>query len=124
MTGVTETTMPSVMGDGGRGEGTGRRRLKRIKLPRTVAPKKLTPGNEVLHRKTKRVKIDRTIVIGSKLTDINQILNDARCNGDVTKMKWTSRKRRRKRCMPGYGDGNGRAVSNSNMAINRVWRER
>ena len=112
--------MPSFMSDGGRGEGTGRRRLKGIKLPRTVAPKKLTRDNEVLHRKTKRVKIDRTIVIGSKLTDKNQILNDARCNEDVMKMEWTSRKRRRKRCMPGCGDGNGGAVSNSNMTINRV----
>ena len=88
---VTETAMPSIMGDGGRGEGTGRRKLKGIKLPRTVTPKKLTLGDEVLHRKTKRVKCDGTIVIGSKLADRNQIFNDARCNKDILQVKRTIR---------------------------------
>jgi hypothetical protein len=39
-------------------------------------------------------------------------------------MKRTVRSKRRKRGMTGGGDGNGGAVSNSNMTINRVWRKR
>jgi hypothetical protein len=57
--------------------------LERIKLPRTIAPKKLTPGKKFLHRKTKRVKINRIIIICSKLTDRYKILNDARSNEDI-----------------------------------------
>jgi hypothetical protein len=44
------------------------RALERIKLPRTIASKKLTPRKKVLHRKTKRVKIDEAIIISTELT--------------------------------------------------------
>jgi hypothetical protein len=80
---VTEVTLPNIMRCGGCGESTGRRVLERIKLPRTVALKKLTPGKKVLHRKTKRVKIDRAIIISSELTDRDKILNNARCNENI-----------------------------------------
>ena len=80
MAGVTQTTVPNIMRGGGGGESTRRRWLNRIKLPRTIAPKKLTPGNEVVHRINKRVKIDRTVVIGSKLSDRDKIFNYARSN--------------------------------------------
>ena len=56
MTGVTNATMPNIMGGSGRGEDTGHRALKGIKLPRTIAPKDLAPGMKVLHRETKGVK--------------------------------------------------------------------
>jgi hypothetical protein len=123
MTGVTVVTVPNIMGGGGRGESTGHRTLKGRKLPRTIAPKKLTPGRKVLHRKPKRV-IDRTIIIRSKLTDKYKILNYARCNKDITEMKLTIRGKKREESMPKRGNGNRRAVSNSNMAINRVWKDR
>ena len=80
MTGVTKSTMPNIMGGGGGGESTGRRALKRVKLPRTITSEKLTPSEKVLHRKTKRVKSDYVIIISSKLTDRNKVLNYARCN--------------------------------------------
>ena len=80
MAGVTQTAVPNIMSGGGGGESTRRRWLERIKLPRTIAPKKLTLGNEVLHRKTKRVKIDGTIAISSETTDIDKIFNYFRCN--------------------------------------------
>jgi hypothetical protein len=72
---------------GGHGESTGRRVLEGIKLPRTIASKKLTLGTKVLRRKTKRVKIYRAIIISSELTDGDKIFNYARCNRNITKMK-------------------------------------
>jgi hypothetical protein len=69
MTRVTEATMPNIMRGGGRGESTGHWVLEIIKLPRTIAPKKLTPGKKVLHRKSERVKIYEAIIISSELTD-------------------------------------------------------
>jgi hypothetical protein len=93
VTRVTEARIPNIMTGGGRGKGTGRRMLERIKFSHTIAPKKLTPGKKALHRKTKRVKIYGTIIISSELTSGDKILNHARCNKniDITKMKWTIR---------------------------------
>jgi hypothetical protein len=91
VTRVTEAMMPNIVRGGGCGEIMGRRVLKRIKLPRTIASKKLTPRKKVLHRKTKRVKIDRAIIISSELADRDKILNNARCNENITKMKRTIR---------------------------------
>jgi hypothetical protein len=65
------------MSGGGGSESTGRRALESVKLPRTVTPKKLTPSKKVLHRETKRVKIDRTVIISSKLTNSDKIFNNA-----------------------------------------------
>jgi hypothetical protein len=87
MTGVTEATVPSIMSGGSRGESTGCRALERVKLPRTVAPKKLTSGKKVHHRKTKRVKIDGAIIISSRLMNRDKIFNYARCNKNIGKMK-------------------------------------
>jgi hypothetical protein len=87
MTGVTEVTVPSIMIGRGHGECTGHWVLERVKLPRTIATKKVTPG-KVLHRKTKRVKIDKTIITNSKLMNKDKIYNYVRCNKDIAKMKW------------------------------------
>jgi ABC-type phosphate transport system ATPase subunit len=54
MTGMTKATVSNIVGGGGSGESTGCRTLERIKLPRTIAPKKLTPGKKVLHRKNQK----------------------------------------------------------------------
>jgi hypothetical protein len=43
------------------------------------------PRKKVLHRKTKRVKINKAIIISTELTDEDKILNNARCNGNITK---------------------------------------
>jgi hypothetical protein len=48
--------MPNIVSDGDHGESTGRRVLERIKLPHISAPKKLTPGKKILHKKTKKFK--------------------------------------------------------------------
>jgi hypothetical protein len=124
MTGMTEVTVPCIMSGGGGSESMGHRALESVKLSCTVTPKKLTPSKKVLHRETKRVKIDRTIIISSKLTNRDKIFNNARCNKNIAKMKRTIREKRRKRGMAGRRNGDRGAVSNGDMTINRVWRER
>jgi hypothetical protein len=84
VTGVTEATMPNIMTGGGWGESTGRRVLERIKLSRTIASKKFTPRKKFPHRKTKRIKIDRAIIISRELTNGDKIFNNARCNKNIT----------------------------------------
>jgi hypothetical protein len=91
VTGVTEATMQNIVRDGGCGESTGHRVLKRIKLPHTIASKKLTPRKKVPRRKTKRVKIYEAIIISSELTNGDKSFNNARCNENITKMKMTVR---------------------------------
>jgi hypothetical protein len=78
----------------------------------------------VLHRETKRVKIDRTVIISSKLTNRDNIFNNARCNKNIAKMKRTIRKKRQKRGISGRRDGDRGAVSNGDMTVNGMWRER
>jgi hypothetical protein len=124
MTGMTEATVPCIMSGGGGSESTGHRALESVKLPRTVTPKKFTPSKKVLHRQTKRVKIDRTVIISSKQTNRDKIFNNARCNENITKMKRTIREKRWKRGMSGRRDGDRGAVSNSDMMVNGMWRER
>jgi hypothetical protein len=120
MTGTTEAMVPCIMSGGGGSESTGRRALESVKLPRTVTLKKLTPSKKVLHRETKRVKIDRTIIISSKLTNRDKIFNNARCNDNIAKIKRTIREKRRKRDMSGRRDGERGVISNSDMMVNRV----
>jgi hypothetical protein len=87
ITGVTETMIPNIVRGGGCGESMGCRVLKIIKLLFTIASKKLTPRKKVPHRKTKRVKIYRAIIISSELMNEHKIFNNARCNKNITKMK-------------------------------------
>ena len=81
MSWVTKATVPNVVRGGERGEGTRRRwTCERVKLPRTIAPKDLSPGMKVLHRETKRVKSDDAVVISSELTNRNKIFDNTRCD--------------------------------------------
>jgi hypothetical protein len=124
MTGMTEATVPCIMSGGGGSESTGHWALESVKLPRTVTPKKLTPSKKVLHRETKRVKINRTVITSSKLMNRDKIFNNARCNENIAKMKRTIREKRRKRGMSRRRDGDRGAISNSDMTVNQVWRGR
>jgi hypothetical protein len=124
MTGMTEATVPCIMSGGGGSESMGHRALESVKLLRTVTPKKLTLSKKVLHRETKMVKIDRTIIISSKLTNKDKIFHNAKCNENITKMKRTIREKRRKRGMSERRDRDRGAVSNGDMMVNGVWRER
>jgi hypothetical protein len=124
MTGMTEATVPCIMSGGGGSESTGRRALESVKLPRTVTPKKFTLSKKVLHRETKRVKIDRTVIISSKLTNRDKIFNNARCNKNIAKMKRTIREKKQKRGTSGRRDRDRGTVSNGDMMVNGMWRER
>jgi hypothetical protein len=124
MTRVIEAMMPNIMTGGGGIESTGRRVLESVNLPRIDTPKKLTLSKKVSHRETKRVKIDRAIIISSKLMNRDKIFNNARCNKNIMKMKMVIREKGRKRGMSRRRDGDRGTVSNGDMAINRIWRER
>jgi hypothetical protein len=115
MTEMTEATVPSIMSGGGGSESTGRQALESVKLLRTVTPKKLTPSKKVLHRETKRVKIDGAIIISSKLTNRDKIFNNARCNKNIAKMKRPIRGKGKKRGMSGRRDRDRRTVSNGDI---------
>jgi hypothetical protein len=118
MTGMTEATVPCIMSGGGGSESMGRWALESVKLPRIVTPKKLTPSKMVLHRETKRVKIDRIVIISSKLTNRDKIFNNVRYNENIMKMKRTIGEKRRKRGMSRRRDGDRGAMSNGDMIVN------
>jgi hypothetical protein len=54
----------------------------------------------------------------------DKIFNNSRCNENIAKMKRTIRKKRRKRGMSGRRDGDRGAISNGDMMVNGMWRER
>jgi hypothetical protein len=82
MSKMTETPVPKSGGDSSSREssGAGGRREERVKITRTIAPGDHAPSLKILHRKTERVKLDGTIVIGCEATYGNQILNNAGTN--------------------------------------------
>ena len=52
-----------------------------------IAPDDHVPRLKILHRATKRVKLHRTMFIGSELANGNQILNKLRGNQNIIKVK-------------------------------------
>ena len=84
MTEVTETPMPKCGVCGGSGESAWRRG-DGVEVTRATAPENHGPYPEILHRKTPRVKFNRTKIVSGKLTDGNKIFNNARSNENVTK---------------------------------------
>jgi hypothetical protein len=73
MTEMAKAMVSCIMSGGGGSKSTGRQALESVKLPCTVTSKKLMPSEKVLHRETKMVKIGRTIIISSKLTNRDKI---------------------------------------------------
>ena len=53
----------------------------------TVAPGDHVPGTEVLHRKTKRVKLYGNRVVNGKLSNRDKVLDDIWSNKNNTKVK-------------------------------------
>jgi hypothetical protein len=66
---MTKTVMPEVGGDGDAGVWSGRCSGNGVKIVSTIAAKHHTSGLDILDRKTKSIKFDRTIVIFSELTN-------------------------------------------------------
>jgi hypothetical protein len=67
-TGVSKSLVPEISSGGG-GRRTVRGARKRVEIPFTIAAKDHATSLQVLHRKTKSVKLDRTKVISSKFAD-------------------------------------------------------
>ena len=65
--GMTKTVMPEVGGDGEAGVWGGGCSRDAVKVASTIAAKYHAPGRDILDRKTKSVKFDRTIVVPSEL---------------------------------------------------------
>jgi len=53
-------------------------REERVEVTRAIAPGDHAPCLKVLHRKAKRIKLDGTVIINDKMTNGNQVLNNAR----------------------------------------------
>ena len=72
MSEMTKATMPKGGGRRGSGEGgsgAGWCREERVEVTRAIAPSDHAPCLKVLHRKSKWVKLNRTIIISSEATD-------------------------------------------------------
>lgn len=70
----------------------GRRRKGGIEVARAIAAKNLLAGAKVLHRKTRRVKFDGTIIISSKLANRNEIFNELWSYKSISKVERCVRK--------------------------------
>jgi hypothetical protein len=71
--------VPQISRSGGE-KGNGGRRAQRctrkgVEVPVTIATKNLSMGLQVLHRETKGVKLNRTMIILSKLANRKQFTN-------------------------------------------------
>ena len=67
--GMTKMVMLEVGGDGEAGVWSGRCSGDGVKVASTIAVKHHAPGQDILDRKTKSVKFDRTVVAPSELTN-------------------------------------------------------
>jgi len=95
---VTKTAVPGGgrrrRGKGGRRRRrqewcSGRRKAKGVKGPRAVTPEERTPGGQILYSEARRVKLDGTRVVSSKLTNRKKVINHPRSNKDIGKAKKT-----------------------------------
>ena len=72
---MTEVTVPEGGGGGGDQGVSSSRKVQQVERPGAIAPDDHFPEQEILHRTTRRVKLHRTVVIRSELTNRNMILN-------------------------------------------------
>src|SRR6185312_2900578 len=92
---------------------SGSRKPKSVKGPRAVTSEKRTPGNRILHSKTRRVKFNRIGVVSSKLTNGKKVVNHLRSNKNI----------RKTRSRTHGGDRKARPITNHDGRRTRgVWR--
>jgi hypothetical protein len=77
---MSETMMPSGGGGGGY-QGRRRRRAgggwpERVEGPQAVIAGEGSPGGQILHRKTRGVKLNGTGVVSGETTNIEEIMSD------------------------------------------------
>nr|GFC18875.1 hypothetical protein [Tanacetum cinerariifolium] len=83
-----------------------------IEIARTVTSKKDMTSQVILHRKTKGVKFNSTIIVSSELTKKNEIFNYIGGYKNIMKMKRAMMERNND--MAGVGDGNRLSITNVN----------
>src|SRR6266540_3202310 len=83
---VTKATMPDC-GRRGDGEGCRRRWMEGVEVATAIAPDDFSTSAKILYRKTKGIKLNRTIIVKCELTDRNKIFNDGRSNKDIVEVK-------------------------------------
>ena len=72
---MTKTVMPEVGGDGEVGVRSGRCSGDGLKIASTIAAKHHASGQDILDRKTKSVKFNRTVVVPNELTNRDQVVH-------------------------------------------------
>jgi hypothetical protein len=79
---MVETTMPSGGGCGGDQDGWGGHagggRPKRVEGPQAVTAGEGGPGGQILHRETKRVKLNGTRIVGDEPTNKKKVMSNMR----------------------------------------------
>jgi len=75
MSRVTKTVMPKCRLSGGN-QGVSDRQMEWVQRSGDIAPGDQSPRQYILHRTAIRVKLNKTIIINGKLTNINVILNE------------------------------------------------
>jgi hypothetical protein len=66
---MTETRMPKLRGDDNDMATSGHVMWNGVEVPIAIAPKKDRLGLEILNRKTRSVKLNRTVIVASKLSN-------------------------------------------------------
>src|SRR6185503_15236723 len=97
-----------------RGRSIGSRKTKGVKGPRAVTSEERTPGSQILHSKTRRVKFDRTEIVSSKLANGKKVVNHLRSNKNIRKTK-------RARSRTHGGDRKVRLITNHDGRTRGVW---
>jgi hypothetical protein len=86
---VAETTMPS--GGGGdqdrRWRHAGGRRSERVEGPDAVTSSEWGTGGQILHRKTGRVKLNGTRIVGGEPTGRKEIVSDVRSYENIVEVE-------------------------------------
>jgi hypothetical protein len=73
---VTETAMPKGGGCSDECGGASGRCIEWVEVIGAIAPGDHVPGLQILHRKTKWIKLNGAVIVGGKPTNGNKILND------------------------------------------------
>jgi hypothetical protein len=88
---MAETTMPSSGGGGGDQDGWGGRvgggRPKRVEGPRIITAGEVGPGGQILHRETKRVKLNGTRIVGGEPMNVNKAVSNVRSYENVVEIE-------------------------------------
>jgi hypothetical protein len=88
---MAETTMPSAGGGGGGQDGRWRHDggggLERVERSRAVTAGERGPGGQILHSKTRGVKLNGTRVVSGESTDRKKIVSDVGSYENIVEVK-------------------------------------